>query len=137
MAERASYSPVASPGSLEEYVRLQNTRLPRLATLLARVQRSNSRVVTAATTIVESDDLVIVDTTGGNITVNLPDAEQSFGQVVAVKKWVAGNTMTLDAAGTDLIDGAGTLAVTTAKQTVILQAAKTAEPATFGWARLT
>lgn len=137
MPERASYSPVAAPGSLEEYVRLQNTRLPRLATLLARVQRANSRVVTADTTIVESDDLVIADTTSGSVTVNLPDAEQSFGQVVAVKKWVAGNTMTLDAAGTDLIDGAGTLAVTTAKQTVILQAAKTAEPATFGWARLT
>lgn len=137
MPERAAYPAVLAPATLAEYVRLQNMRLPRLASLLARVQSWTSRAVTADTTITGADDLVVVDTTGGNITVTLPSARESYGQCVAIKKWVAGNTMTLDATGAGQIDGANTLAITTAKQPVVLVAAKIAEPATYGWVRLT
>lgn len=72
-----------------------------------------SRTVTAATTIVDSDDVVLVDTTGGSVTVTLPPAATNLGRRFTVKKLIAANTLTLDGNGSETIDGAATVALTT------------------------
>jgi hypothetical protein len=63
-------------------------------------------------------ELVLVNTTAGNVTVTLPTAASRANQSQVYKKIAAGNTMTLDGAGTETIDGALTLAVTTLNQAV-------------------
>lgn len=58
--------------------------------------------------------VIAVDTTAGNVTINLPTANVSRkGKVFMIKKISAANTLTIDPSGTQLIDGAETRAVTT------------------------
>ena len=55
---------------------------------------------------------VFADTSGGDITVNLPTMV-TFTGVINIKKTNAGNTLTIEPAGAELIDGAGNKTVTT------------------------
>lgn len=71
-------------------------------------------------TLGEADYFTAVDTSGADVTVNLPAASSCPDRVYVVKKIAAGNTMTLDAAGGDLIDGTGTKSYTNIYQTVTL-----------------
>ena len=73
----------------------------------------DDRTVTAATTITDSDELVLVDTTSGSVTVTLPTALGRKGRRFTVKKLIAANTLTLAGAGSDTIDGAATVGLTT------------------------
>lgn len=109
--EDAAYPTVAPGLSLDRYIALHNQRLPRMAQQLARTQRWNVRTTTASTTLTEADDLLLCDSTGGNITVTVPAAAGNRGKVFMVKKLVAANTVTIDPA--DNIDGAASLAFTT------------------------
>lgn len=59
-----------------------------------------------------------VTTSGGNVTLTLPAAASVAGFRVDVKKLDAANTLTLDGAGAETIDGAATVAWTTQYQTV-------------------
>lgn len=77
------------------------------------------REVSAATTIVDSDSMLLVDTTAGSVTITLPAASLNAGRRFGVKKKVAGNTLTLSSA--DNIDGAGTAAVTTQYAVILVQ----------------
>lgn len=80
-----------------------------------------SRTVTANTTALDSDDLILGDTTSGSITITLPPADQNLGRRFTAKKKAAANTLTLDANGSELIDGAATLAWTTNQQSYTVQ----------------
>lgn len=55
----------------------------------------------------------IMDTSSGAIVIDLPAAASSTDVVVKVKISDATNTVTVDAAGADLIDGAGTHVIST------------------------
>ena len=70
------------------------------------------RRVTASGIIQGSDDVLLVDTTAGNVTLTLPPAVSSRGQWFEVKKLVAANTVTIDGYGAETIDGSATLAWT-------------------------
>lgn len=131
--ETAQYVAISEDTDLRRYIALQNLRLQRMAEQLARVQRHKYRKVSAATSLTQGDDSLDVDTTGGNITVSLPAAATCPGKQFHVKKLVAANTLTLDAAGTDLIDGAGTLAWTTQYQSYLVESVLATAPATYGW----
>jgi hypothetical protein len=64
--------------------------------------------VTAGATLVASDEVVLVDTTGGNITMVLPGISDSMVRTkreFEVVKIAAANTMTLDCTGADTIVG--------------------------------
>lgn len=74
------------------------------------------RLVAASETIQPSDDVVLVDTTGGSVTLTLPRAATVRGQWFVFKKLIAANTLTLDGADAETIDGAATLAWTTQYQ---------------------
>lgn len=60
--------------------------------------------------------LVLVDTSGGNVTLTLPASRTVPGFRVEVKKLTAPNTLTLDGDSSETIDGAATLAWSTQSQ---------------------
>jgi len=76
--------------------------------------------LTASDSISPFSGLVLVNTTSGSVTVTLPAAADCKGRVYQFKKTVAANTVTLDPAGTETIDGAATLAWTTQYQSYTL-----------------
>lgn len=59
--------------------------------------------------VVDGDDVLTVDSTGGNVTITLPAAAASSGKVVTVVKKVAANNVTIQGSGAELINGANTL----------------------------
>jgi hypothetical protein len=69
-------------------------------------------VQTATYTALATDFLILCNATGGAITLNLPVASASTGQILIVKKTdSSGNAVTLTPAGADVIDGASTKAI--------------------------
>ncbi len=94
-----------------------NARLARLADLTEGSTRAAVLpTVTASRTLVLSWPLTVqpVDTASGNVTVTLPTARSVVGYTVTVKKLGAANTLTIDGAGAETIDGAATVALTAA-----------------------
>jgi hypothetical protein len=61
-------------------------------------------------TVLATDNTIYSDDTSGAVTVNLPAATGS-GRTLTLIKASASNTSTLDADGSDTINGAGTLAL--------------------------
>ena len=115
-------------------LRVVEGNLTRLEGALPEVpKRFRYRLTTAATTLGDGDDVLLADTTGGSFAVTLPDATTYAGRRFEVKKMVAANTMTLTAAGSDTIDGAATVAVTTQYASYSLVSVRTALPATYAW----
>jgi hypothetical protein len=53
--------------------------------------------------------VILVNTSGGSVTLTLPTAASMAGDSVTVKKLTSAHTVTLDAAGSELIDGSLTL----------------------------
>lgn len=105
----------------------------RVLDLIRRLQRVQSRIVSSATTLTAGDDLVLVDTSGGSVTITLPPAQQHPNKKFEVKKTSASNTLTVQRSGSDLIDGASTKAWTTNNQVYGFVSAITTAPATWGW----
>jgi len=66
----------------------------------------------ATYSMVDTDGLIVMDTAGGNRTVFLLTAAGRETNRVGVKKSTAANTLTIDAAGAETIDGAATVAIT-------------------------
>lgn len=72
------------------------------------------------------DALLLVDTSGGSITVNLPNlGNNDIGKVFHIKKTSGSNTLTLDGDGADTIDGAATFDWTMANQSFSIAVAST------------
>jgi hypothetical protein len=69
------------------------------------------RTVTSADDIDRDDELVLVDTTGGNITVTLADVD-TFDNPVTIKKIAAGNTVTIATTDSQNIDSDSTKTLT-------------------------
>lgn len=80
---------------------------------LSRLDRSGVITLTASATIRPEHSIVLANTTSGSVTVTLPPARDCKGREYKFKKLVAANTMTLDAYGSETIDGAATQAATT------------------------
>lgn len=61
-------------------------------------------------TVLDPDDVILVDASGGNVEVDLPPAGSHEGRLLSVKKTDAsGNTVTIDPDGAELIDGSANL----------------------------
>lgn len=70
--------------------------------------------VTASQTLTPDYDVLLVDATGGAVTLTLPPAADATGHIIYAKKIDASaNAMTLDGSGSETIDGAATKATTT------------------------
>jgi len=105
----------------------------RLRDMVGRLQSINSRIVTSDTTLTENDDVVLVDTSGGSVTVALPPAAKVPGVEWRVKKMTAANTVTIDPDGTETIDGASTFAFTTQYQSATITSVIVTAPAVWAW----
>ena len=87
----------------------------------------NTRTVTTTPVTLDQDDrTVLVDSSGGNRTVNLPAAGAARYQVYTIKKIAAANTVTIDPSGAELIEGATTLGLVNDDDSVVIQSDGTA-----------
>lgn len=79
--------------------------------------------ITADTSALTADShTVLCDCTSGVVTVTLPTASSSLGQIYVFKKIDAtGNAMTIDGNGTETIDGATTQSKTTQYDVISVQ----------------
>lgn len=69
-----------------------------------------SRSVTASGAVSPDDMVLLVDCTGGAVTVTLPLAAENVGRVLWAKKVdVSANAMTVDGSGSETIDGAASV----------------------------
>lgn len=67
----------------------------------------------AAYTATLADDFITVDTSSGSVTIDLPAVATTTGHEYNIVKTTAANTLTVDAAGGELINGATTITTTT------------------------
>lgn len=85
--------------------------ITQLENALSRITVSDSigaYTLTTSATLGSEDEVVLVDTTSGDVTVTLPEISDSMvrnKQEFEVVKIVAANTLTIDATGTDTIVG--------------------------------
>lgn len=77
------------------------------------------RTITASDELLDDDDLVLVDTSSGAVTLTLGEASLSTRKRYTIKVINATNTTTVQRSGSDTIDGA---AVTSFTLTVLDQA---------------
>lgn len=85
---------------------------PRRSTTPQNIRRERGPL-TAADTFTLSDDVLLFDTTAGDLVANLPlAADVPPGTRFTAVVYAGGNNITLTRAGADLIEGAATLAVT-------------------------
>ena len=69
--------------------------------------------VTSDITLDPQENTVAVDATSGAVAVTLPSFDEAYQEVVVSKRDASANAVTVTAAGSDTINGAGTLALTT------------------------
>lgn len=82
---------------------------------------ANSRTVTAAYTVQTEDHTVLASATGAAFTISLPAVSPKAYRVVVIKKIDSGsNEVTIDAYGSQTIDGAATYALARQYQSVEL-----------------
>ena len=59
------------------------------------------------------DEFILADATSGNLTITLPDSNKSKGMFYQIKKKDASNDLIIDGLGSETIDGAATLTLST------------------------
>lgn len=82
--------------------------------LYLATQRSKVAVkeVTATYSAAFADEVILVDTTGGNVTITLPDATRISGKMYRIKRLTGGvNTLTVAGSGASTIDGAASISM--------------------------
>jgi hypothetical protein len=83
-----------------------------VGTRLDALERLRVAAVSTSSAVPADIDLLLVDASGGALVVSLPASNE--GRVIYVKKVDASaNAVTIDADGSDLIDGAGSMAIST------------------------
>jgi len=61
--------------------------------------------VTANVTLTASNTVVLVDSTGGNVTVTLPDATTNTGRYYVIKRTDGAHSVTIQAQGGQTVEG--------------------------------
>ena len=105
----------------------------RLRDMVARLQDNPWLNVSSDTTLTAAHNVVRVDTSGGNVTITLPDARTHSGKVYRIKKIGASNTLTVQGSGSDQVDRASSSAWTTADECRRFESGIVTAPATWGW----
>jgi hypothetical protein len=105
----------------EDWVDL-NRNLRRTVSEVTRDATPDVRTIDSDTTIAltRPQTVIAVETAGSDVTITLPSLATNPGYTVAIKKLDAANTLTVDASGSETIDGALTLAWTTQYQSFTL-----------------
>lgn len=78
--------------------------------VIRRVLRPDARSVAATGNVELGDDILLVATAAGAVTLTLPKLDSAYGKVYQIKKTDASaNNVTVDGFGAETIDGALTL----------------------------
>ena len=87
-------------------------QLPRLK-INQLVGREPTSVTSTPVTLTDADHIVLVDddTVGGAVTVNLPSATNSKGNIYSIVKTGSSGNVTLSPFGSDLIHGSSELVI--------------------------
>lgn len=64
-----------------------------------------ARAVSGVVAVTLDDHMIAADSSGGNVTINLPTAASCKNQIFYITKNAEANTVTIQAAGAELIDG--------------------------------
>lgn len=132
--EQAAWEPLDIQTPLQRLIGYLNQRLGRLMNLLNRLQRRNTRRVSAATTLTEADDIVLVDTSGGGVTLTLPSASATPKVRFTVKKISNdGNNVVVAASGSDTVDFGATKTWSSYLTSYDFESAIVTAPATWSW----
>jgi hypothetical protein len=109
--ERQRWKPAESLDAL-------NAQLRRVVEVFDNAFRYHVIRITATgrLTLTYPLSLVLIDTTSGNVTLTLPDAQTVAGYRIDAKKLVAANSITIDTTGSDTIDGASSFSWSTRYQ---------------------
>lgn len=84
------------------------------------------RTITTSTTIGTTDHTVLVDTSGGAVTITLPTASSAASRLYNIKKITSDpNKVTIDGNGSETIDGAATAEMTTQYESLTIQSNST------------
>lgn len=113
-----------SPSELAAYVVAE---LGKIGTLSKKPERDlvGSITVTGGYMVRSSDAVVLVDATSGPITITLPVASSMVGNRVTIKRLNAGgNAVTAVRSGTDTIDGATDVVLTSQYERVTVIACR-------------
>lgn len=104
-------------GTASEYVEIPgNVKVSKgIATAI------NATAKTATYTLTTSDSTILGDASGGNFAITLPAASGVFAGRTFVVKSVSTGTVTLTAAGSDVIDGSGTYPLASQYKYVVVQ----------------
>lgn len=93
------------------------TRNPTLDSI-----RLNTRTVSAGATATSSDYTILCDASGGAFTLALPAAASVPRQELVIKKIDASaNVVTVDPNGSETIDGALTMGLSSSMQSIVIQ----------------
>jgi hypothetical protein len=103
-------NPASQPNLKEAYNRIQNQINRGADGFLFPPKRLTS--ADSPYTMNINDSILICDTTGGSITINLLPALEWEEKVLTVKKIIAANTVTVEADGSETIDDAANIAFT-------------------------
>lgn len=102
-------------------VSIEKKWFDQVTRLLNLLYRPAPRRVTASYTAKADDRFILADATGGAVTITLPTAVGVAGCEIAAKRLNSGaNSVTLDGAGAETIDGAATKVLTTQYETARL-----------------
>ena len=99
-----------------------NQSMADLSQVVNAPARDAVTTVDAAYTVEFEDGLILADSTGGALTVTLPLAATMTGRVVTVKRVNGGgNNVTIARSGSDTLDGATSLTLSSQYQSYTLQ----------------
>ena len=132
--EQAVWEQVKTSTALDKFIGLVNLRMARVYHLLQRLQRRTARRASAATTLTEADDILLVDTSGGGVTVTLPLAASTPKVRFTIKKVTNdANTVTIARSGSDTIDYTTSNTWTAYLTAREFESCIVTAPATWGW----
>jgi hypothetical protein len=104
-------NPSSQPNLKEAYSRAQNQINRGADGFLFAIKRLTSADSPYDMNV--NDSILICDTTGGSITINLLPALDWQEKLIFIKKIIAANTVTIEPSGAETIDDAANLAVVT------------------------
>jgi hypothetical protein len=126
MAYAPAPSPIGEDRVMSEYIARELRRLGAVVVTNDEAPRSRQRVVTGATVVQLTDEVIIANAVSASMSIVLPELEKARGRWLYVKKVDAtANAVTIDGAGTETIDGAATRTATTQYDSFVLFAGDT------------
>lgn len=119
-------APIGKDPVMSEYIARELRRLGAVVVTIDEAPRSRQRIVTGASVVQVTDEVILANAVSASMSVVLPELEKARGRWLYVKKIDASaNAVTIDGFSTETIDGAATRTTTTQYDHFVLFAGDT------------